>query len=104
MGRCHLVAALAVVMLLPAARPGEKVVKPTKNLITGLVDGEGLDQLIPPAHFITKKEGFEKLWKAWLLDCRRPRWTSRRIWWSSPRPPKAPSQRHGSRKGQKPGR
>ncbi len=72
MGRCHLVAALAAVMLLPAARPGEQVVKPTKNLITGLVDGEGLDQLIPPAHFITEKEDFEKLWKAWLLDCQAP--------------------------------
>ena len=68
----HLFAA-TVVPLLIALAPGValaqgQTIKPSKNLISGLVDGEELEKLRPPNGFITTKEDFEKLWKAWLLD------------------------------------
>ena len=69
----HFIAAFAALSLLPLAAPAAgKTVKPTKVLITGLVDGEGLDRLIPAGGFITRKEDFEKLWQAWLLECQVP--------------------------------
>jgi hypothetical protein len=68
----HLFAA-TVVPLLIALAPGValaqgQTIKPSKNLISGLVDGEELEKLRPPHGFITTKADFEKLWKAWLLD------------------------------------
>lgn len=39
---------------------------PQKVLITGLVDGEGLDKLVPPGNFITRQADLDALWKSWL--------------------------------------
>ncbi len=50
----------------------EHTVKPSKNLITGLVDGEEVEELAPPHGFVATKVEFEKLWKAWLLEDKVP--------------------------------
>jgi hypothetical protein len=65
--------AATVVTLLIALAPRVafaqgQTIKPSKNLISGIVDGEEVEKLRPPNGFITKKEDFDKLWKAWLLD------------------------------------
>src|SRR5262245_20959861 len=49
-----------------------KSIKPSKNLITGVVDGKEEEKLSPPNGFITKKEDFDQLWKVWLLDDKAP--------------------------------
>jgi hypothetical protein len=72
----HLFAA-AVVTLLMALAPGValaqgQTIKPSRDLISGVVDGEEVEKLRPPNGFITKKGDFDKLWKAWLLDEKVP--------------------------------
>ena len=67
-----------VVILLTALAPGGtfaqgQTIKPSRNLITGLVAGEEVEKLTPPNGFITKKGDFDKLWKAWLLGEKVPR-------------------------------
>lgn len=47
--------------------------KPHKVLITGLVDGEGLDKLVPPGNFITRQEDLDALWKNWLQKGAAPK-------------------------------
>ena len=66
-----------VVTLLTALAPGSalaqgQTIKPSGILITGLVDGEEVEKLMPPNGFITKKGDFDKLWKAWLLEEKVP--------------------------------
>ena len=66
------------VTLWTALAPGgtfaqAQTIKPSRNLITGLVSGEEVEKLTPPNGFITKKGDFEKLWKAWLLEETVPR-------------------------------
>jgi len=66
-----------VVTLWTALAPGGafaqgQTVKPSRTLITGLVDGEDVEKLTPPNGFITKKGDFDKLWKTWLLDEKVP--------------------------------
>ena len=69
----YLLTAATVLILWTARAPGGalaqgQTIKPSKTLITGLVDGEEVEKLTPPNGFITKKGDFDKLWKAWLLD------------------------------------
>jgi hypothetical protein len=66
-----------VVTLLTALAPGGplaqgQTIKPSRTLITGLVSGEEVEKLMPPNGFITKKDDFDKLWKAWLLEEKVP--------------------------------
>jgi len=49
-----------------------RTIKPSRNLITGTIDGEAEEKLSPPNGFITRKEDFERLWKAWLLADKVP--------------------------------
>ncbi len=59
--------ALALAALLANAQPAQDISrKPQKVLITGLLDGVGLDKLVPPGNFITTQADFETLWKSWL--------------------------------------
>lgn len=61
------------VIMLAVAVPGkvfaeEQILRPSKTLITGAVDGEEVEKLAPPHGFLAKKEDFAPLWKAWLLE------------------------------------
>jgi hypothetical protein len=67
----------SVVILLTGLASGSAfaqglTIKPSKNLITGLVSGEEVEKLTPPNGFITRKGDFDKLWKAWLLEGKVP--------------------------------
>jgi hypothetical protein len=66
-----------VVTLLAALAPAgalaqEQTIKPSKNLITGLVDGAEEEKLRPPSGFIANQQDFDKLWQAWLLEDKAP--------------------------------
>ena len=70
--------AAIVATLLAELAPGAafaqgQTIRPSKNLITGLVDGEEVEKLKPPSGFLTKQEDFAKLWKAWLLEEQVPK-------------------------------
>jgi hypothetical protein len=67
-----IVAALSAVLVIDMACAQERVIKPTKDLIAGLIDGAEEEKLSPPNGFIAKKEDFDKLWKTWLLDDKVP--------------------------------
>ena len=62
------VACTAVAFLPPMASASEKTIQPVKVLSTGMLDGEGLDRLIPAGNFFTNQADFEKLWQDWLLE------------------------------------
>ena len=72
----HLFAATVVTLLTVLAPGGAfaqgRAVQPSRTLITGVVDGEEVERLSPPNGFITKKEDFDRLWKAWLLEEKVP--------------------------------
>lgn len=66
------VVGLLIVLTAGSAFAQGQIIKPSRNLITGIVDGEDVEKLSPPNGFLTKKEDFEKLWKAWLLEKKVP--------------------------------
>jgi hypothetical protein len=72
----HLFAATVLALFTALAAGGAlaqgQTFKPSKTLITGVVDGDGVEKLRPPNGFITKQEDFDKLWKAWLLEGKAP--------------------------------
>ena len=75
--RAQYLCTATVVILLTALAPGGafaqgQTIKPSRILITGLVSGEEVEKLTPPNGFITKKDDFDKLWKAWLLEDKVP--------------------------------
>jgi len=75
--RAQYLCTATVVILLTALAPGGafaqgQTIKPSRILITGLVSGEEVEKLTPPNSFITKKDDFDKLWKAWLLEDKVP--------------------------------
>ena len=62
------VGAFALATLAASAQPAQEGTKePSKILIATLVEGEGLDKLVPKGNFLTKQADFDALWKAWLL-------------------------------------
>jgi hypothetical protein len=59
---------VSLAALAAAAQPAQEAGKsPQKVLITGFIDGEGLDKLVPKGNFITNQADFKSLWKQWLL-------------------------------------
>src|SRR5262249_31312317 len=50
-----------------------QIIKPSGNLITGLVDGGDVEKLSPAHGFIIRQEDLDKLRKAWLLEEKVPK-------------------------------
>ena len=66
-------AVLAAVLAPAPARTGEKTVLPSRNLITGLVDGAEAERLRPASGVLTSQEEFDKLWEGWLFEAKAPK-------------------------------
>ena len=61
------ISALVLAALTATAQPAQDTArKPQKVLAVGLVEGDGLDKLVPPGNFVTAQADFDALWKAWM--------------------------------------